>query len=143
MYEVTYYSIAKRNITKQDINEILVSSRSFNQKNDITGCLLYYRDQFIQVLEGDKIKIMELLEKITRDNRHADVFILSEGEKDERTFSNWTMAYQELQDDDVKKIGEALFINNFLTFSSLISKPTHTIRLFWSRAQRMLTANYN
>lgn len=142
MYEVTYYSIAKQAIASTDIAAILTASREFNAKNEITGCLLYYKNQFIQILEGDKKVISDLLSKISKDHRHDDIIILAEGDKGERTFKDWTMAYHELSDDDVRNISEALFINNFLAFSALASKPTYTIKLFWSKAQRLLTDNY-
>lgn len=142
MYEVTYYSIAKQTITPGDIAAILTASREFNSRNEITGCLLYYRNQFIQILEGDKKVISGLLSRIEKDNRHDDIVVLAEGDKEERTFKDWTMAYHELSDDDVKDISDSLFINNFLAFSVLASKPTYTIKLFWSKAQRLLTNNY-
>lgn len=142
MYEITYYSIAKSGISTKEINDILISSRDFNSKYSITGCLLYHHDQFIQVLEGDKDVISKLLSKISNDKRHSEIIVLAEGEKEERTFHSWTMAYRELNDSDIKDIGDSLFINNFLTFSSLVEKPTHTIKKFWAKAQQLLTDNF-
>jgi Sensors of blue-light using FAD len=142
MYEITYYSVAKGIVGADDISAILKKARDFNLKNNITGCLLFHKNQFIQILEGDKDIIKDLLSKIEKDKRHTNIIILAEGEKELRTFKDWTMAYRELSDDDVQHINESLFIDNFLTFSALATKPTRTIKSFWSRAQRLLTDDY-
>ncbi len=143
MYELTYYSIAKRNIGTAEISDILAKARDFNSKNDITGCLLFHNNQFIQVLEGDKNIITDLLLKIGKDERHFNIIKLAEAEKDERTFKGWTMAYRELSEDNMNDINDSLFENNFFTFSELADKPTRVIRLFWTRAQRLLIENYS
>jgi hypothetical protein len=142
MYETTYYSLAKRNITANDILNILEKARYFNLKREITGCLLFHKNQFIQVLEGEKSTVQDLFSKIEKDSRHSGIVILAEGDKEQRTFKNWTMAYRELNDDDIKNMNDTLFVNNFLTFSALASKPTRTIRSFWARVEKLLTDDY-
>lgn len=142
MYEITYYSLARTNLRADDISAILNTSRNNNLKDNITGCLLYHKNQFIQILEGEKVRIDELLTKIKRDDRHSFFYLLSEGEKEERTFPTWTMAYRKISDDDLKSVNESLFISNFLTFASLCEKPTHTIKLFWNKIQQLLTDDF-
>ena len=142
MYELTYCSLAKADIKTDDISAILNVAQRNNKKNQITGCLLYYNNEFLQVLEGEKGIVRSVQAKIAKDARHSNVRILAEGEKEERTFNDWTMAFKVLNADDVKDINDALFENNFLTFSELVAKPTRTIRLFWDKAQHILTKNY-
>ena len=142
MYELTYCSLAKPGIMANDISAILKTAQKNNEKNQITGCLLYYNHEFLQVLEGKKDIVRSVQARIAKDARHSNVRILAEGEKEERTFSDWTMAFKELNVDDVKDINDSLFENNFLTFSELVAKPTRTIRLFWDKAQHILTKNY-
>jgi len=139
MYELTYCSLAKPSISADDILAILKTAKRNNEKNNITGCLLYYNHEFLQVLEGDRQKVKGALTRISKDPRHSNVRILAEGEKKERTFDHWTMAFKELNADEVKKISDSFFENNFLTFSELVSKPTRTISLFWKRAQYMIS----
>jgi hypothetical protein len=142
MYEITYYSIARPNLDTRDIEAILKTARAFNAKQDITGCLLFHNHQFIQILEGDRRVLEDLLSNIKKDTRHHTVFALSDSEKDKRAFSDWTMAYRELSNEDMDGMKGDLFINNFLTFSELASKPTRTVRTFWERVQRLLTDEY-
>ena len=142
MYEITYYSIAKPDLDAEDIGSILTTARAFNAKQGIAGCLLFHDHQFIQILEGDRAVLEELLSHIKKDTRHHTVFVLSDSEKEKRTFSDWTMAFRELSNEDMAGMKEELFINNFLTFSELASKPTRTVRTFWERVQRLLTDEY-
>jgi hypothetical protein len=139
VYELTYCSLAKPSITPDEILAILKSAGKNNKKNKITGCLLYYNHEFLQVLEGEERIVKAVQKKIARDTRHSNVRILAEGEKDERTFDQWTMAFKELSNDEANSINRLFFENNFLTFSELVAKPTHTIRSFWNRAQYMIT----
>jgi hypothetical protein len=142
MYEITYYSLAKSGLTADDISHILKTSRTYNAQNGITGCLLYHKNQFIQILEGEKKTIGNLFSSIKRDARHTNVFVLAESEKEERAFADWTMAYHELSDDEAKNISDKLFVNNVLTFSALALKPTFPVKTFWIRVQRLLTDDY-
>lgn len=139
VYELTYCSLAKPSITPDDILAILRSAEKNNKKNKITGCLLYYNHEFLQILEGEERIVKAVQKKIARDARHTNVRILAEGEKEERTFDNWTMAFKELSADEAKSINDSFFEENFLTFSDLVSKPTRTIRSFWHRAQYMIS----
>lgn len=142
IYEITYYSSAKAGLEKADITAILDTAKDFNAKNEITGCLVHYKHQFIQVLEGEKAVVEKLLSRIKNDRRHSHLYVISQAEKEERTFSNWTMAYRQLSDQEANAVNDELFKTNFLTFSAFAAKPTQTIKSFWSRVQRLLTDDF-
>ena len=55
MYELSYFSKASTNIQYNDLKDILESSRNFNEAQNISGCLLHYNNQFVQLVEGEKI----------------------------------------------------------------------------------------
>lgn len=138
MYELVYRSVAKTNISANDIMEILETSRDFNSKNEVSGCLLFHNDEFIQILEGEKKVVLQLFEKIQKDSRHSNILLLSKADKEERIFENWSMAYHELNENDSINIEQLLFVNNFITLSELIEKPTQASRLFWLMAKQLL-----
>ncbi len=138
MYEITYCSTAIPNIREEDISDILEKANHFNSKNDITGCLLYHNQEFIQILEGDKETLQQLYSKISRDNRHTDIILLSEGTKTERVFYDWNMAFQELSAEDAQGIGKTAFVENLLAFSSLAEKPTFPTFMFWIKVRQLL-----
>ena len=62
VYELTYCSLAKPSITADEILAILESAGRNNKKNKITGCLLYYNHEFLQILEGEE-KMVKAVQK--------------------------------------------------------------------------------
>ena len=77
-------------------DSILEQSRARNPKLGITGILCYNRETFLQVLEGGRDEVCELYNTIVRDDRHAQVRILSFEEISERRFGNWTMGHVDI-----------------------------------------------
>jgi len=73
------------------LDEILEQSRKNNPQRGITGLLCHTHDSFIQVVEGGREPISELLRSIYLDKRHQQMTILSFEEIKERRFGNWTM----------------------------------------------------
>lgn len=138
MYELIYYSIAPENTDEAIIEKILSVSREFNAKNKITGCLLYHNNQFLQVLEGEEHNVKTLFAKIMKDKRHTDIMLMEEGEKKERHFSGWHMAYHEVTTSDFNALERTLFINNFSQLSDLVQKPSEVVRLFWYMSKTIL-----
>ena len=47
-------------MTPENISALLLKSKTYNQANAITGCLLYYGDEFIQLIEGDQKTVQDL-----------------------------------------------------------------------------------
>jgi hypothetical protein len=76
-----------------DLQELLDHSRRKNAANGITGALIYAEGTFLQILEGDKFLLQDLMTKIRRDVRHESVFVLRESEVPKAMFSSWKMAY--------------------------------------------------
>lgn len=138
MYELIYCSIAKPDLAEKDIFDILAKARDFNSKNDITGCLLLHNNEFIQILEGDKKVLQDLIEKIKKDDRHGNVMVLAENYIEKRVFEKWSMAYHKVENHDIINVDKMIFVNNFLTLSELIAKPTHASRVFWYMAKQLL-----
>ncbi|HSG02596.1 MAG TPA: BLUF domain-containing protein [Marinobacterium sp.] len=88
-----YASTKNDDLTRDDIEGILLESRSNNARSEITGLLCFSHKHFLQCLEGDRAQINELYNRITRDSRHTDPFIIDYSEIDERSFSSWSMGF--------------------------------------------------
>lgn len=138
MYELVYCSFAKPDLDAADITAILKTSQENNVRKNITGCLLYYKHEFIQMLEGEPNAVKELFSTISNDARHSRVIVLAEGEKQKRVFSGWSMAYHTLSDEDARDFTENVFVDNFITFSKMAEKRTFPTVLFWSQAALLL-----
>ena len=78
---------------KSDLYILLRQSRINNKLKNVSGLLFYIEGTFFQVLEGSREDVSELFVKISNDNRHTDIKILSENSTDIRDFPDWEMAY--------------------------------------------------
>ena len=76
-----------------DLEELLGHSRRSNGAKGITGALVYAEGIFMQILEGDRTKLQDLMAKIRKDVRHETVIVLRECEIPSKVFGNWKMAY--------------------------------------------------
>ncbi len=78
---------------RQQIADILSSSRRNNAADDITGALLFSDTNFAQVLEGPRAAVERLYETLHHDTRHKDLLLLLTEELEARQFPQWSMAY--------------------------------------------------
>lgn len=76
-----------------EIERLLQTSRARNLRLGITGALLFNEGRFVQILEGEKAAVLDVMESIKRDSRHTDIEVLPPRCVPERTFSQWSMAY--------------------------------------------------
>ena len=123
-------------MTPENISALLLKSKTYNQANAITGCLLYYGDEFIQLIEGDQKTVQDLYQRIIKDQRHTDIIFLGENQITERTFSDWNMAY--LNSAENNEFDKPLFVRNMLTLSQMISGKTRGTKAFWYMAKQLL-----
>jgi len=105
LHNLFYCSLAKKDISKDDILNILSWSRQYNEKNEVTGILLYWKktNQFMQVLEGEENVILNLFDKISKDTRHSLLKIIYQEDIIARGFKSWTMAFQDI--DEIERYG--------------------------------------
>gem|GEM_PF-567065 len=103
LFELIYHSQAAPNLENAELANILATARTFNKAHDITGCLLFHKGQFLQILEGEFEAITELYSKIKKDSRHTDVITLHMKEIDNRIFDQWSMAYKVIEEDSALK----------------------------------------
>lgn len=93
MIRVVYCSKASSDLGPADIEQILNSARRNNKKNHITGLLVFDNQYFLQVLEGERQQVSELVTKISTDQRHQKFCFISVSTICLREFSHWSMAY--------------------------------------------------
>jgi len=112
LISLAYVSASSRDITEEDIAQILESSRRNNKQDNITGMLLYRSGYFIQALEGEEKKVIALYNKIAEDERHRNVLTVHKQKISERTFSDWSMGFNNLDNIDTSKLdGYTDFLN--------------------------------
>jgi Sensors of blue-light using FAD len=92
-YRIIYSSQATADMSVEALEEILVDARAGNEARGITGALVYVDGVFLQILEGDKGTVLDLMHNIAGDARHSSVTVFHEAEVDQPLFSGWRMAY--------------------------------------------------
>ena len=114
VHQLFYVSSAAGFVTEITIDEILEKARDFNEKNGITGVLLFRAGIFLQLLEGEQDIIQALFNLIEKDKRHENVVKLFDTDGNQRLFEDWSMGYRKVEDLDVK------FVNEILSWNKLI-----------------------
>ena len=77
-----------------DVLALLKGARKHNQDNNITGLLCFDGVRFLQILEGDETTVQNLYASIQVDPRHKGVELIHSGKTMERSFTSWSMAYE-------------------------------------------------
>ena len=96
MLSLIYVSAAVKLFTTEELLELLEQAREKNARLGVTGMLLYKDGNFMQVLEGEDATVYKLAEEIERDRRHKSFTILTAEPIEQRQFSNWSMAFNDL-----------------------------------------------
>ncbi len=100
-YRLIYRSHSRIPTTtdREELGNILRTSRANNVHRGVTGALLMYESWFAQVLEGSREQVRQLFDRIKVDPRHEAVTVYEEGEVEAPVFARWAMA-------DVSEHGE-------------------------------------
>ena len=91
MIRILYLSQTAHNITDEQVQQILASSRRNNPALGITGVLVYGGGLFMQVLEGPDNSVLRMYTRILDDKRHGDSQIVHISPSTERIFQKWSM----------------------------------------------------
>lgn len=76
------------------LNEIIAPSRRNNERDHITGMLLFTGAHFLAILEGEKRDLGELWRRLEQDPRHCDLFRIGDDLCATRSYHEWRMAYE-------------------------------------------------
>lgn len=91
-------------MSDDDVAGLLTHARANNERDGLTGALLYHGGRFIQILEGEADAVQGKFATIAADPRHRGVQKMREKFIGDRQFPLWTMGFRELSDDSVKQL---------------------------------------
>ncbi|HOX67217.1 MAG: BLUF domain-containing protein [Rhizobacter sp.] len=91
LVRLMYASRAANSVNQNELVAILKKSKANNAEVGVTGVLCFSSGIFLQVLEGGRLQVSALYNKIATDPRHHDVVLLSYEEVEERRFAGWSM----------------------------------------------------
>ena len=73
------------------LNDIAEVSIAHNKAENISGILCYGNGYFFQYIEGSEQALMNLKNRILKDNRHKDIQTLAFSAITERRFTGWSL----------------------------------------------------
>ena len=87
------YNVSSRRGPSDDLKQILATAIRSNSRKGITGGLIFNRQLFAQVLEGDDAAVTQTFVRINGDPRHRDIVLVGMEPVGERLFGTWSMGY--------------------------------------------------
>jgi sporulation-control protein spo0M len=96
LVRLMYASRTTGPVGAEELTAILRKSRQNNPGAGVTGLLCLSGGIFLQVLEGGRLQVSALYNRIAADPRHRDVALLSYDEIEERSFAGWSMGVIDL-----------------------------------------------
>jgi hypothetical protein len=102
--QCVYISTVTKLMTEEELRQVLVQSRAKNSELGITGMLVYSEGSIMQVLEGPRQVVCDMMERIGSDPRHKGVIRLIFEPITEREFGDWTMGFANASLDDLKAL---------------------------------------
>jgi len=99
LFRLSYYStnLIKKSANPGDseLRKIILAAGANNRILGITGGLMFNRNYFGQVLEGDRSSVSDLFCRIAKDQRHRSLVIVEASVVDRRMFGHWSMGLAE------------------------------------------------
>lgn len=90
---LSYTSSAVRFPTPSDFRHLLSRARARNEREQVTGVLLYAEGTFHQYIEGPAAGVGSVYAAIERDPLHHEIFELIREPIARREFSLWSMGF--------------------------------------------------
>jgi len=87
-----YVSDASPQLSPDDLEAIHHAAVTLNALDGVTGLLVYNGDRFMQIVEGAADAIEDLLQRLSRDPRHANLSVRSDQTVETKSFPDWSMS---------------------------------------------------
>jgi hypothetical protein len=104
MHQIIYLSSCVKYLNVEEIGSLLSKCRKNNLEKDITGALLYIEGDFLQVIEGPEVALLELFESIKKDKRHKGIITIVNTKVSKRNFPKWNMGFCSFDFEELKKM---------------------------------------
>ncbi|HSI57055.1 MAG TPA: BLUF domain-containing protein [Ideonella sp.] len=82
MFQILYVSALADHCGASDVSDVIQVSRDHNPREGIRGALVFDGAQFAQLLQGERDKLLQLMQRIEADGRHRQIAVLLRAECD-------------------------------------------------------------
>ncbi len=90
---IAYVSLSRFPLDSKGLSDILEVSVKNNERDGISGVLMYHKNLFFQVLEGESRVVEQCYARICSDTRHSSISETLDELVEDRSFSDWLMGY--------------------------------------------------
>lgn len=90
---MAYVSRPAPDLALTEIPRIVSVARSNNERDGLTGVLVYTGADFAQLIEGPAQAVTTLWARVAADSRHRDISILVDEINHQLWFRDWRMGY--------------------------------------------------
>jgi len=104
LLSIAYVSVATAPMLDTDIAVLLTQARANNERDGLTGALLFHGGRFIQIFEGEDDIVRRRYAEIASDPRHRSVQKMREKQIGARQFPQWTMGFRAPSAASVKEL---------------------------------------
>ncbi|GGD11266.1 BLUF domain-containing protein [Pyruvatibacter mobilis] len=102
--QLAYVSDIDRPCSPGDISNLVQAARRNNVRDNITGILLAGRGGFIQLVEGPRMAVIGLLDRLEADPRHHNMVVLHRGDAHLRAYPDCPMTFQYADSDSLNRL---------------------------------------
>ena len=142
LIHLIYTSAAAHPFSADELASLLQIARESNERQGVTGMLLYSHETFFQVLEGRRSVIDALFRRIQQDERHHRAVEIVREPIAQRAFAEWSMGHAPLHDGDRLELdGMNDFFADATCFTALTAGRGK--KLLWAFAKGRWRARIN
>ena len=133
MHVILYTSeyTGKSEEINQTLKDIVSTAKSNNPKISVTGALFFHNGRFLQIIEGPKKSVNDLMSHIIKDYRNKNVLELVNESILQRSFKLWNMDSFNLSEKEHLDIKELKLIRDVYKYN-LVVKTDILIQFFKS-----------
>ena len=99
---LAWSSVPSPSFSATRLDEIIASSRRYNDRNHISGRLLFTGTHFLGILEGHERDLHNLWSRLAMEKRHCDLIRIGDARCGQRWFPEWVLAYMDQSDANVQ-----------------------------------------
>ncbi len=135
---IVYVSTATQAMTVRQLESLLLEIRELNERNAVTGVLLYSDGNFMQCIEGPEESLYITYDRIRASRRHTDIIEILNAPIGVRTFSEWQMGFAQPTKSELMALSTAQWETTSLASgeSTSVSPGLLLLKSFWERARR-------
>lgn len=101
MKRIIYCSQSTHDMGPDELVALLENARRNNERDGLSGMLLYSSQSFLQMLEGDADALASTYARIGADERHANLRLLLDSDVATPMFPDWTMGFEHVDDEEL------------------------------------------